>query len=64
MRATLDCTSCWAAMTSTSSCSRTRTMELPSMEVEVTSSIPWTVFSASSMGRDTSRSTTSGEAPG
>ena len=40
-----------------------RTIELPSIEVEVISFTPCTVLSASSMGREISRSITSGEAP-
>ena len=42
----------------------TRTIELPSNDVEVISWIPCTVLSASSIGRETSRSITSGDAPG
>ena len=41
-----------------------RTLEFPSDDVEVISRIPVTVLSASSMGRETSRSITSGDAPG
>ena len=39
-------------------------MDTPSSEVEVISLIPWTVLSASSIGLETSRIITSGEAPG
>jgi hypothetical protein len=64
MRATLPCTSCSASIGFAESSSRTRTFELPSDDVEVTSRIPWTVLTASSIGLESSRSTTSGDAPG
>lgn len=63
-RATLEMTSCCASMVLTLSCMLTRTEEFPSDDVEVTSLIPCTVFTDSSMGREMSRSMTSGEAPG
>ena len=64
MRATLALTSCCAAMTSAPSSICRRTSEEPSSEVLVTSRIPCTVLSASSIGLLTSRITTSGLAPG
>ena len=64
IRATFALTSCCAAITSTPRLNWSRTSELPSSDVEVTSLMPCTVLSASSIGFDTSRITTSGEAPG
>ena len=64
MRATLACTSCCASMALTPRFNCTRTSELPSNDVLVTSLRPCTVLRASSIGRDTSRSITSGDAPG
>ena len=64
MRETLACTSGCIACTSTPNSNWRRTCDCPSRDVDVISLIPWMVFSAFSIGRDTSRSTTSGEAPG
>ncbi len=64
MRATFPCTSGCIFITSTPRWNCRRTIDEPSVDVEVISFSPSVVLSASSIGLETSRSTTSGEAPG
>ena len=64
MRATLPCTSGCIAVTSTPRWNCRRTSDAPSELVDVISLSPSVVFSASSSGFESSRSTTSGDAPG
>jgi hypothetical protein len=49
---------------SRSSSKVTSTIELPGPEIDRSSLMPLTVFTTSSMGRDTCDSTSAGEAPG
>ena len=64
MPATFACTSCCATAMSTPRLNWSRTIDVPSDEVELISLTPWTVLSVSSIGLEISRIITSGEAPG
>ncbi len=64
MRATFAATSCRAAWMSTPRLNCRRTIEVPWLDVLVTSYVPATVFTASSIGRETCRSIVCGDAPG
>src|SRR4051812_32434714 len=64
IRATFAWTSCCATLMSTPRLNVTRTFELPSDDVELISLMPCTVLSASSIGLETWRIITSGDAPG